>query len=105
MAQTLNSQQLSLAARPELPELSERGLSSSEALRRLSQVGPNETGKRRRASIFVEILLLFVNPLVIILIIASGVSAALGEVINAAIIITMVLLSVAINFIQTFHSQ
>jgi len=37
--------------------------------------------------------------------VASGISAALGEVINASIIITMVLFSVAMNFIQTYRSQ
>jgi len=37
--------------------------------------------------------------------VASVISAALGEVINASIIITMVLLSVALNFIQTYRSQ
>ena len=36
---------------------------------------------------------------------ASAIAAALGEVLNAAIIITMVLLSVALNFIQTYRSQ
>ena len=41
----------------------------------------------------------------IILLAASAISAALVEVINASIIVPMVLLSVALNFIQTYRSQ
>ena len=50
-------------------------------------------------------LTLFLNPLVIILLIAALASAFLGEVVDASIIVTIVLLGVAINFIQTYRSQ
>ena len=48
---------------------------------------------------------LFVNPLVIILIIAALASGFLGDVVDACVIMTIVLLGVAINFIQTYRSQ
>jgi Mg2+-importing ATPase len=51
------------------------------------------------------LLLLFANPLVIILLIASLVSATIGEVVNASIIIVIVLLSSALNFTQTARSH
>src|SRR5712692_1409382 len=86
-------------------QASDKGLTSADARRRLHEVGPNELTTGRRAGNVLQILLLFANPLVIILLIASFVSALLGERLNATIIAVMVLLSVALNFIQTFRSQ
>lgn len=84
---------------------SSAGLSTAEARLRLSRIGPNEPVAPRRASSLLQILLLFVNPLAIILLVASAISAALGEIINASIIVLMVLLSAALNFVQTYRSQ
>jgi Mg2+-importing ATPase len=81
------------------------GLSGAEARSRLMQFGANEPVSSRRTSSVVQILLLFVNPLAIILLVASAISAALGEIFNASIIALMVLLSAALNFIQTYRSQ
>src|ERR1700758_3249385 len=81
------------------------GLSTTEARLRLSKIGPNEPVASRRTSGLVQILLLFVNPLAIILLVASAISAAVGEVLNASIIALMVFLSAALNFIQTYRSQ
>jgi len=71
----------------------------------LTQFGPNEPAPTKRTAPLFQLLILLANPLAIILLVASGISAALGEVINASIIITMVLFSVALNFIQTYRSQ
>src|SRR3977135_1068106 len=60
------------------------GLSSLEARQRLSEAGPNEPVTSHRASSLAQILFLFINPLAIILLIASAISAAVGEVLNAA---------------------
>ena len=83
----------------------EAGLSTTEARQRLVQYGPNEPVASRRTSGLVQILFLFINPLAIILLVASAISAAVGEVLNASIIALMVLLSAALNFIQTYRSQ
>ncbi|MGH9930481.1 MAG: magnesium-translocating P-type ATPase [Pyrinomonadaceae bacterium] len=85
--------------------LSKDGLTSKEASRRLSQLGPNEPVSSRRTSGLIQILFLFLNPLAIILLLASAISAAVGEVLNASIIALMVLLSAALNFFQTYRSQ
>ncbi len=84
---------------------SERGLDGVDAKRRLAKFGRNQMTAGGRAGPTVQVLLLFANPLVIILLIASLVSALLGERINAGIIVVMVLLSIALNFAQTFRSQ
>jgi Mg2+-importing ATPase len=81
------------------------GLSTTEARLRLTKIGPNEPVSSRRTSGLVQILFLFINPLAIILLVASAISAAVGEVLNAIIIALMVLLSAALNFVQTYRSQ
>ena len=86
-------------------ETSEAGLTQEEAERRLAESGPNEPAQERRVSGLLQFVRFFANPLVIILLIASAVSAAVGELINASIIAGMVLLSVALNVIQTYRSH
>jgi P-type Mg2+ transporter len=81
------------------------GLSSAEAETRLDQFGPNEPAPAKRSSAVLELLLLFLNPLVVILLVAALASLVLGDASDALIIIVMVLLGVAINFIQTYRSQ
>jgi P-type Mg2+ transporter len=79
-------------------------LTEQEAQRRLSEIGPNEIAGVRNTTSVVQLLRLFLNPLIIILLLASCVSAFLGDAINASIIVTMVLLGVSLNFIQTYRS-
>ena len=76
-------------------EMTDQGLTSTEAAGRLAQVGPNEPVAVRHLSILVlQLLRLFANPLVIILLVASMISALLGQVSDATIIVTMVVLGV-----------
>jgi P-type Mg2+ transporter len=84
---------------------SDKGLTSEEAERRLSEIGPNELGKAQRTAGIWQLLHLFTNPLVLILLAASVVSAFFGEVIDAGIIIAIVLLSITLEFVQTHRSQ
>jgi P-type Mg2+ transporter len=86
-------------------ESSEAGLDAEDAARRLQRDGPNEPAPKRAGSGFFQLLLVFANPLVIILLVASVVSAALGQLLSASIIIVIVLLSVALNLVQTYRSQ
>jgi Mg2+-importing ATPase len=97
--------EVSPADPPEEFDPSHFGLSSDEARRRLVAAGPNEPSPSRRTGVAGQILVLLANPLVIILLIASCVSALVGEAVSASIIVTVVLLGVLINFIQTYHSQ
>ena len=81
------------------------GLTTMEARRRRAAYGANETAAPPRYSAFIQFLRFLVDPLVIILLVASLVSAVLGQPLNAAIIAIIVLLSVTLNFIQTSRSQ
>src|SRR5262249_13723865 len=81
---------------------SEVGLSSTDAQQRLTASGPNEAAAPPRLLGLTQLLGLFANPLVLILLLASAVSVFLGDVINADGVVTMVLLSVALNLVEPF---
>src|SRR5579872_5319696 len=81
------------------------GLTSAEAARRLAEYGPNEPAPVRRLSAVVQLLQLFANPLVIILLAASAIAGSLGQPVDALIIVTMIVLGVAVNFWQSYRSQ
>ena len=81
------------------------GLTSQEAEARLKQFGPNDPAPSKHHSAVFDFLRLFLNPLVLILLIAAAVSAFLGEAADAAIIAVIVLLSTALDFTQTYKSQ
>jgi Mg2+-importing ATPase len=81
------------------------GLTSQDAEARLSQYGPNDPASTRRGAFAFELLHLFLNPLVIILLVASVISAFLGQKIEAELIFVIVVFSVAIDFVQTYRSQ
>ena len=76
------------------------GLSAAEAATRLAQCGPNRIGGAPARSLFVQFLRRFRNPLVIVLLAASAVSAASGETANFLIIAAIVLFSVTLDFVQ-----
>jgi P-type Mg2+ transporter len=81
------------------------GLASQEALARFRRVGPNEPAPPRRFEALRELGTFLLNPLVLILLVASAVSAAFGQVVSSAIIACMVLLSIVLNFSQSYRSQ
>ena len=84
---------------------SEQGLTGEEARKRLDKYGPNATSGTKHNSSFVQFLRLFLNPLILILILASLISAVLGDPVDASIILIIVLLSNILNFAQTYRSQ
>jgi len=93
------------AERSSLATSAMEGLTSREAAERLQQFGPNDPAPPRRSSALLDLLRLFLNPLVLVLLVAASVSAFLGEAVDAGIIITIVLLSVGVDFAQTYRSN
>jgi Mg2+-importing ATPase len=81
------------------------GLTTDEAKRRLRQYGPNSLVEESRFATLFSILRLFANPLVIILLVASGISLGLGDPVGGSIIIAIVLLSVLLNFFMEFQAR
>jgi len=83
---------------------SPKGLSEAEAQKRLEEYGFNEPARKRKRTILAQILLKFVNPLVIVLLIIAVFSLVLGERISALLVILMAVLSVFLSFIQEYRA-
>ncbi len=81
------------------------GLTSAEAAAALRRCGPNEIETGQRVRLLREGLGMLGNPLVLILLVAAVISGLLGEIVDAIIIVGIVLLSVALDFIQVYRSQ
>jgi Ca2+-transporting ATPase len=81
------------------------GLTEVEAANRLLRNGPNELRASQRTSPWMLLLDQFRNVLVVILLIATGVSAALGEGVETAVIGVIVLFAVALGFIQEYRAE
>lgn len=80
------------------------GLSSEEAQRRLEQYGPNQLGGTGRPSVLTQFAARFGNPLVVVLLFASTVSALLGDVTGATLIAVIIVLSVTLDFVQEYRA-
>ncbi|MBI3593370.1 MAG: magnesium-translocating P-type ATPase [Nitrospirae bacterium] len=76
------------------------GLSDAQAAFRLRTNGPNRLRPKRRRALVVEFLSRFRNPLVILLFLASGVSALTGDTASFLIISGIILMSVTFDFVQ-----
>ena len=57
----------------------QQGLTGAEATRRLAQYGPNEPAPVHRLSAVIQLVHLFANPLVLILLVASAISGSMGQ--------------------------
>jgi len=86
-------------------ETSDCGLRSGQAAERVRKLGLNDPTPGRPAAAFTEVIRFCANPLVIILLLASVVSAVVGQTIDAIIIAAIMSLSGAVNFFQTYQSQ
>jgi len=84
---------------------SKAGLSSDDVAHRLKQSGFNELTTAKLHSAFAEFIAVTANPLVLILMVAAVASAFLGQIVDAAVIAAIVLLSAVLNFWQTFRSE
>jgi magnesium-transporting ATPase (P-type) len=73
------------------PSATLAGLTAQETEARLSKFGANDPTFTRRGAFAFELLRLFLNPLVIILLVASVISAFLGQHIEAELIFVIVI--------------
>jgi cation-transporting P-type ATPase F len=82
-----------------------RGLDTFEIKHRLEHFGPNQLTPRKGKSRLVKFLLQFNNPLVIILVFASVVTAVLKDPLDAAVIFGVVLINAVIGYIQEARAE
>jgi P-type Mg2+ transporter len=92
------------ATSPE-PTAEAAGLTSAEAAVRLRADGPNTLGTEGRRSLLRVLIAQFASPLVLILIAASLVSMVVGDQVEAGIILTIVVMSAALGFVQEARSE
>jgi Ca2+-transporting ATPase len=82
-----------------------RGLSAAEAARRLDEFGPNELQAAGRVSPWAILLEQFKNVLIIILLLATALSAFLGHGVEAIAITVIVLFAVVLGFVQEYRAE
>ncbi|NMM18511.1 MAG: magnesium-translocating P-type ATPase [Rhodoferax sp.] len=80
------------------------GLSRAEAAERLKQYGPNRLQPALQRAVLLQFLAHFRNPLVLVLLAASGISALTGDVTGALIIGLIVVMSVTLDFVQAYRA-
>jgi magnesium-transporting ATPase (P-type) len=77
-----------------------QGLDDAEALKRQEAFGANTLPRAQGPSAIVRFLRQFANPLVLMLLIAGGVTMLLGGITDAGVIIGVVLVNAIIGFVQ-----
>ena len=83
----------------------QQGLSSEQAAERLETYGKNELAREHKHSVIKEFLAHFKSPLVIILLIAGIISGFLGEFANTAIILTIIFVSIILDYYQESKAE
>lgn len=81
------------------------GLTTAEAQRRLTIYGPNTLTLTQQATALRLLLAQFKNPLLLILVVAAGVSAFVREWIDAGIVLTVIIGSVGLGFFQEYSAM
>jgi cation-transporting P-type ATPase F len=83
----------------------EHGLSRREAEHRLERLGPNRLPPPTRQSDLTRFLLQFHNPLIYVLLVAAVAALALGERVDAGVILAVVIANAVIGFVQERKAQ
>jgi Ca2+-transporting ATPase len=83
----------------------EAGLTSQEAQKRLTEVGPNVLAAEEKINIFSIILHQFKSPLIYVLLAAAVVTFFLQEYIDMAVILAVVVLNAVIGYIQEIKAE
>ena len=96
---------LSVATALDRLDTTEGGLSGAEAARRLAEHGPNELEASGRISPWSLLLAQFKNVLIVILLVAVGLSALLGHGVEAVAIAVIVLFAVVLGFVQEYRAE
>jgi Ca2+-transporting ATPase len=84
---------------------SSKGLSSSEADKKIKKYGPNEIQKGQKKSPLSFFLAQFKDPLLILLILAGVLSVSIGETVEGIAMFAIVLLNAFLGFIQEYRAE
>ena len=86
-------------------QTSEDGLKDSEIIRRQEKYGFNEITEKKPKSLIILFLEQFLDVLLGLLFVAAVAAYAVGDVVDAAVILIAILLNAIIGFIQEYRSQ
>lgn len=89
----------------QLDSSKERGLSEKEASARIKEYGLNTLVQRNPFAFILQFLAMFFSPLIILLLVASVISAIAGESKDFFIIVSIVLVSGTVTFYQHYKSE
>ena len=81
------------------------GLDTSEVQKRQKEHGLNEIAEKKPTPLIILFLSQFIDILIGLLIIAAVASFAIGDIIDAGVIMLAVLLNAIMGFIQEYRSQ
>ena len=81
------------------------GLTEEEAAKRLAIHGPNLVTARSGRPAWLRFLLQFNQPLVYILLVASGITLVLGEYVDSAVIFAVVFINAVIGYLQESKAE
>jgi Ca2+-transporting ATPase len=81
------------------------GLTDAMAAARLAETGPNEIARAARTSPWKLVFTQLASPLIILLIVACGISAFLGEVADAVAIGVIVVVNALVGFLQEHRAE
>ncbi|MFZ2870804.1 magnesium-translocating P-type ATPase [Zavarzinia sp.] len=81
------------------------GLEGTDVPSRRARYGLNTAKTQRPTPLWLQFLSRFRNPLVIILLVASGLSAATGDVTSFFVVVAIVTMSITLDFVQEARAQ
>jgi calcium-translocating P-type ATPase len=81
------------------------GLSAGEAAARLAAVGPNATEGRRGDSPATLLLRQLANPLIVVLLVSGAIAIALGDLVDGAVVLGVVVANAVIGFLQEWRAE
>jgi len=82
-----------------------RGLAGADAQRRLAEHGANVLPRAERRGALLRLLLQFHHPLIYVLLAAAAATYALGQTVDASVILGVVLANAAVGFVQEARAE
>lgn len=101
----MNYHLLPLSEIIQLLKTGKQGLHTADAEERGLQYGKNELKEKKQASILMLILNQFKDVMIFILLLAAGISLAVGDLKDAVVILIIVLLNALIGFVQEYRAE
>ena len=81
------------------------GITSKEAEERIKTYGPNRLKPQKRSDVFTLLLAQFKSPIILILLMATGLSFFLHNLVDASIILAIVVISGLLGFWQEYGAS